>query len=457
MDFTLTISGADAALLQRIIFSVPGVEGAAYLLCGRSQTPHEQRFLVREVVPVADQDYLVREPYRLSIASRSYVALAKRAAIRGDSILFVHSHPTGIEDFSEQDDREEPKLMQFFTDRLPQQPHGSLVVVSPSCMKGRVWNGGWRFMSRIRQIGERFRFVDAHNADSPISTFFDRQVRAFGKDIQRLLERMHVGIVGAGGTGSAVLEELVRLGVGTVSVFDGERFESSNVNRVYGSRVKDDDCAKVKIAERHLTGIGLGTRVRPYAGSINSERIARALRECDVVFGCTDRQAPRGTLVRLALWYLIPVIDIGVKITAEEGVIRDVIGRVTVLMPGEACLFCRGRISAEMIRLESLSPEEWAALADEDYAPELQEPAPAVIPFTTAVASQGVQEMLHRLTGFMGADRHSSETLMLFHDRTVRTNRSPANPDCLCSQRQHWGKGDRRNFLDLMWPAELVD
>lgn len=452
MDYTLTITGEDEAFLRQAIFSRPGLEGAAYLLCGRSQTSNELRFLVREVVPVADRDYLVREPYRLSIGSPSYVAVAKKAAVRGDSIIFVHSHPTGIEDFSAQDNREEPKLMEFFASRLPDQPHGSLVVVSESRMRGRVWSGLWLPMTRIRQIGERFRFVDPYRNDEPIPEFFDRQVRAFGRDIQRLLGRLHVGVVGAGGTGSAVLEQLVRLGVGTISVFDGERFEPSNVNRVYGSTTRDGGRPKVDIADQHLSGIGLGTVIRRYDGSIGIETIAKALRECDVVFGNTDRQAPRGTLVRLALWYLIPVIDTGVKIEAPDGVIRDIIGRVTVLLPGEACLFCRGRISARMIQLESLSPEEWKALADEDYAPELQDPAPAVIPFTTAVAAQGISELLHRLTGFMGADRHSSETLMMFHDRTVRTNRPPPNPECLCAQRKNWAKGDRRDFLDLMWP-----
>ncbi len=452
MDFTLTMTGEDTAALLAGIFSIPGVEGAAYLLCGRSQTTNELRFLVREVVPVADRDYLVREPYRLSIASPSYVAAAKKAAVRGDSIIFVHSHPTGIEHFSAQDDREEPKLMQFFTERLPNQPHGSLVVVSETCMRGRVWSGSWQPMSRIRQTGERLRFVDVCGDEDPIPQFFDRQVRAFGPDIQRLLGKLHIGVVGAGGTGSAVLEQLVRLGVGTISVFDGERFESTNVNRVYGSTVGDDGRPKVEIAERHLSGIGLGTTIRCHDGSIGVESIAKSLRECDIVFGCTDRQAPRGTLVRLALWYLIPVIDVGVKIDAPGGTIRDIMGRVTVLLPGEACLFCRGRISSEMIRLESLSPDEWKALADEEYAPELQDAAPAVIPFTTAVAAQGVSELLHRLTGFMGADRHSSETLMFFHERMVRTNRPAPKPECVCIQRKNWAKGDRRSFLDLMWP-----
>ena len=41
---------------------------------------------------------------------------------------------------------------------------------------------------------------------------FDRQVRAFGADIQELLATLRIGIVGNGGTGSPVAEQLIRLG-----------------------------------------------------------------------------------------------------------------------------------------------------------------------------------------------------------------------------------------------------
>ena len=39
------------------------------------------------------------------------------------------------------------------------------------------------------------------------------------------------------------------------------------------------------------------------------------------------------------------VIDVGVRVQSEEQVIRGIYGRVTTLLPGEACLFCRERIS----------------------------------------------------------------------------------------------------------------
>jgi hypothetical protein len=52
------------------------------------------------------------------------------------------------------------------------------------------------------------------------------------------------------------------------------------------------------------------------------------------------------------------VINVAKKIATLEGVICDIVGRGTVLSPGEAYQFCRKRNSAKMIRQESLTPEE---------------------------------------------------------------------------------------------------
>ena len=79
MMYTLTILEEQYDRLVGGLFSLRGHEGAAYLLCGRSSTEGETRFLVREVIPVEDKHYLIRERDRLSIASESYVAVAKKA------------------------------------------------------------------------------------------------------------------------------------------------------------------------------------------------------------------------------------------------------------------------------------------------------------------------------------------------------------------------------------------
>jgi hypothetical protein len=453
MKHTLTIRAEDYDGLRALLTEPPALEAAAYLLCGQSVTAAELRLLARAVVPVEEHDYLVREPDRLSIASRSYAAVAKRAAADGDSVLFVHIHPGGRGEFSRQDDREEPKLMQFFAERAPNRLHGSLVLGGDPEFEGRVWAApGWAPVERVRLLGDRFRFKDALPAADAVSDFFDRQVRAFGPDTQRLLRRLHVGVVGLGGTGSAVAEQLCRLGVGEMSLFDGEALARSNVTRVYGATVADVGRPKAEIAADHLLRIGLSTIVHSCPKPITREEAAKSLRDCDLVFGCTDRQAPRAILTNLALHYLVPVFDVGVKIDSPDGLIRSVDGRLTVLLPGQACLFCRGRISAEVIALESLSPVEQRLRFEEGYAPALETDDPAVISFTTAVAAKAVAEFLHRLTGWMGPGS-ASEFRIRFHDDAIGSSPMSPSPTCYCAQRERWGRGDRLRFLDLVWAA----
>lgn len=454
MRRTLTLLEDQFDQLNAAVFSKPGHEGAAYLLCGSSTTADELRWLCREVILVRDEHYLVREPARLSIDSSSYAATAKRAELSAESVIFVHSHPTGVDYFSPQDDREEPKLMDFLDERAPSGHHGSLVVTNNPTLRARAWvNGTWARVDCVRVLGRRFRFF-GEGSDGPLPVFFDRQVRAFGPDIQRLIGRLHVGVVGAGGTGSIVIEQLARLGVGELSIYDGDTFDGTNVNRVYGSTSKDEGKNKAVLASEHVRRLGIGTNVRSFDQPITQKEVAKTLRDCDLVFGCTDKELPRGLLVQLALRYLIPVIDTAVTIDSEDETIQGVFGRVTTLLPGEACLLCRGRITPVRMAQESRSKEERQALAREGYAPELDVENPAVISFTTAVGAQATSELLHRLTGFMGSDRASSEVLLLIHDTALGRNRGAGNPQCVCTRREFWGRGDfKGNFLGVVWAA----
>ena len=335
---------------------------------------------------------------------------------------------------------------------------GSVFLSGIDHPHARVWHldGTTSPVEIIRVIGDRFRFFHHDPRRNASAEIFDRQVRAFGMDIQHVLKTLHVGIVGNGGTGSAVAEQLIRFGVGKLSLFEGQTLDASNVTRVYGSRLTDVDVPKVQIIQRLAKDIGFGTEVIPFPQHITILKSAEALRCCDVIFGCTDDEWGRSILSKLAIDYYIPVIDIGVKIDSHDGSIVSVQGRVTTLVPGSACLFCRGRITAEGVRvqvIESCNPSQAEELRHQRYAPELECNAPAVIAFTTAVASTAVAELLHRLTGFMGAERTSSEVIHFFDQCRMRTNHLSPNPDCFCGDRQRWGLGDQQTFLGMLWQA----
>jgi molybdopterin/thiamine biosynthesis adenylyltransferase len=460
MRYTITFGEHDYRTLVEHLLGDKTTERAAYLLCGLSSTPEETRLLVREVHPVLDCEVVTASQRHMSIKSISFMRVMKRADRTKQAFVFVHSHPTGVSQHSEQDDKEELKLFQTAYLRIEgDRTHASIVLASENDLRGRVWlrDGSNREIDVVRVIGKRFRFLRP-NCGDPKSTLFTRQVQAFGGQLQRELGDLRIGIVGCGGTGSAVAEQLMRLGVGHIYLFDGDKLEKSNVTRVYGAGICDDQRMKVTILEDLGKIIGLGTEITSVPRFITYRSAAEMLRNCDVVFGCTDDEWGRSILTRLAIYYLIPVFDMGVKISSKEGTVESIQGRVTTLMAGSACLFCRGRINSDRISSEIVQasdPDRADSLRKEGYLPELPGATPAVITFTSAIASSAVTELLHRLTGFMGAERASTEVIHLFDHSRVRTNSTQPNPDCgICGNRERWGRGDRQPFLGMTWRAE---
>jgi molybdopterin/thiamine biosynthesis adenylyltransferase/proteasome lid subunit RPN8/RPN11 len=457
LEYTLTCR---EELYERIcahVVSAGENEAAGFLFAKTSRTENETRFIAREFWPVKEEHVLSRGKDHVSIESESYCRALQFADESNQSFCFFHSHPKGASDFSSRDNAEEPALFKTAFVRAPRAlAHGSLVLPRNGEPFGRVWLDDDKSVAlkRIRIIGLRFHFVDRVREEPPIPSFFDRQVRAFGEDIQRLLGRLHIGIVGCGGTGSAVFEQLVRLGVGQITIYDPQRFEKSNVNRLYGSTVDDEGNPKVEIMQRSWATVGLPASLRIFRSSIYHKDTALTLRDCDLIFGCTDDEFGRSILNQLALRYAIPVFDVGVKIDSDGGLIRSVTGRVTTLYPGAACLFCRDRITAQRVAEESrafFNPEESESLVKEGYARELRLRDPAVISFTTAVASSAVTELLHRLTGFMGDQRQSTEIIHQFDQTELRRNAVPSSPDCQCANPSVLGTGDSRDYLGMLW------
>ncbi|MFZ0819850.1 MAG: ThiF family adenylyltransferase [Candidatus Acidiferrales bacterium] len=458
MKYSVTFPEKCYLQLTRDLFSDLGAERAAYLLCKTSKSRTETRLLVREVLPVASDDILSSSKAHMSIRSSSFMRAMKIAERTKHSFVFVHSHPSGVSRFSHQDDMQEAMLFRTAYLRIStSEPHCSLVFASKDDVEGRVWleDGSSHALETIRVIGSSFKFLVSRKLNTE-DGLFDRQVKAFGPNIQTLLRRLRIGIVGVGGTGSAVAEQLIRLGIGHLLLLDADVVDRSNLTRIYGSYSSDVGKKKVEVIKEHAYKIGIGTEVVVVGQNITFRSVAERLRECDIVFGCTDDEWGRSILCRLAIYYYIPVLDMGVRINSDQGSIVSVQGRVTVLMPGTSCLLCRkrvgGNIAAEVIRATNPSLE--ASLRKEGYIPELDTAAPAVIPFTTAVASSAVIELLQRLTAFMGTERESSEVLHLFDQTRIRTNKNPPDPSCFCDDPERIGRGDCTPFLDITWRPE---
>jgi molybdopterin/thiamine biosynthesis adenylyltransferase len=458
MRYTVSMQESHYEALTAHLFPDRKAERAAYLLCSLSTSAEEKRLLVQEVIPVAAEHIDDSSDRHMTIDQPSYLRALKMAARSHRCFVFAHSHPSGYTSHSPQDDKTELPLFRTAYVRIHNQEavHASIVLSDPHQISGRVWlrDRTTTPIDRIRIIGKRFRFYDQGKGPNADLTMFSRQIAAFGEAFQKLLHGLHVGIVGLGGTGSAVCEQLIRLGVAKLTVCDPQTFESTNINRVYGSGMSDDGTQKTHIAERQAANVGIGTVVRPLVGAATDLWVAEELKECDLIFGCTDDEWGRAVLTKMAAYYLIPVFDMGVQINSENRRIKSVRGRVTTLIPGSPCLFCRGVVTPDGIQAEVLSktnPKEYENRRKEGYIPELPGTAPAVVMFTSTVAASAVCEMLHRFTGYMGDDRNSTEVLHRFDESKISTNSKRADEGCWCSDPTSWGGGDVVPLLDLVW------
>jgi molybdopterin/thiamine biosynthesis adenylyltransferase len=264
---------------------------------------------------------------------------------------------------------------------------------------------------------------------------------------------LRVGIVGCGGTGSAVGEQLARLGVRDFTLIDPDTLTPSNVSRVYGSRPQDVGKPKVSVTGTHLKSITAGeAAVREIQATLTTRSAAECLTDLDVIFGCTDDNAGRLVLSRASTYLLAPVVDCGVLLSSStDGALQGIDGRVTTLVPGQACLVCRGRIDLARAATELLTPAERRRRVDEGYAPALAGVEPAVVTFTSSVASAAVAELLERLTAY-GPPQRPSEVLLRFHDREVSTNSMEPRKGHYCDPtRGKIGLGRTAPFLQQTW------
>ncbi len=246
----------------------------------------------------------------------------------------------------------------------------------------------------------------------------------------------------------------MRLGVRRVALFDPDRLSASNVTRVYGSAATDVGQFKVDTLSAHLARIAPDIHCEAVKSMITVQATAQRLCTCDVVFGCTDDNAGRLVLSRFSTYLLTPVIDCGVLLTADgNGTLAGIDGRVTTLVPGQPCLVCRSRVDLARAAAELLTPEERHRREDEGYAPALGQVEPAVVTFTTLVASTAVSELLERFIGY-GPEPRPSEVLLRCHDREVSTNIDTPRTGHYCHPFSgKLGLGITNPFLEQTWPA----
>ena len=174
----------------------------------------------------------------------------------------------GSKSFSELDDVADRELFTGAAAWLDTTQPGMSAIMLPS---GRILarsvsdDGEFRDVDRVLVTGPDITIWDRAPAAAfgPTADLDRRTTQVFGQSTTRLLSRLRVGVVGASGTGSAVVEQLYRLGVGELVLVDPDIVEEKNVGRIYNSTMSDaaERRSKVDVLEDAIHRSGLQTRV----------------------------------------------------------------------------------------------------------------------------------------------------------------------------------------------------
>ncbi|MHB8562408.1 MAG: HesA/MoeB/ThiF family protein [Acidiferrobacteraceae bacterium] len=173
-----------------------------------------------------------------------------------------------------------------------------------------------------------------------------------GADSERLLAESRVALIGIGGGGSHIAQQLAHIGIGDLLIIDPDPSEETNINRLIGATYEDvvNGQPKTVIAEKLIRGIHPTAQVIPIPK--DWREAAHLLRDRDVIFGSVDDYATRRDLEIVARRYLIPYIDIGMDVHSDSEHFR-IEGQVILSMPGRPCLHCLGFLREDLLAKEA--------------------------------------------------------------------------------------------------------
>ena len=157
----------------------------------------------------------------------------------------------------------------------------------------------------------------------------ERYIRNMNMISAREMERLSgckVCIVGCGGLGGYVIEMLGRLGVGSLTVVDGDVFDESNLNRQLLSEEPLIGHPKAMAAVRRMAAVNSGIHVIPHQVFLTSENCDEIIKGHDAVIDALDRTEPRRLLESRCSAMDIPLV---------HGAIGGWYAQISTIMPGD--------------------------------------------------------------------------------------------------------------------------
>lgn len=333
------------------------------------------------------------------------------------SLIEIHTHLFEDEArFSLADERGFAEFIPYITNSLPRTPYAALVVTPGNNFEGRLWNeyGQSQSVYCMKIIGSNLtklvstfgkRFCRYNSNTSPNQNTYERQIIAFSETGQQKISEINVAIVGLGGLGSHIAQQLTYLGVKNFLLIDPDIIEISNLNRLIGAHPADLGLLKVEIVERMIQKIsGNKSIVKKYSKDLRSGEVLSALKNVDLIFGCLDKSGPRLILNEFCQSYLVHYIDTGTEIIVDSHSDSKFMkyggGQIIIVSPEGPCMICANLLDIHEAATDLLPHREYEANLKRGYISGAPQASASVVSLNGIIASMAVTEFVMLVTSF---------------------------------------------------------
>ena len=304
---------------------------------------------------IQDQNYIEDPTVGARINSTAIRAAMQRVLTSGEGAFHVHIHDhNGIPGLSSTDREELRPVMRSIRNAAPHSVHG-LLILSRNGAYAEVLTPETTEFHQVEKVSVLGFPMILSRGYAPRSKSRDRSTRQsfLGTAAEESIDSCHVGIVGLGGGGSHIAQQLAHVGFSSFSLFDEDVVESSNLNRLVGGTEMDAKAQtpKVEVASRLIRGVNPGARIEQIKS--RWQTAPEHLHACDIVFGCVDSYADRRDLETTARRYLIPYIDIGLDVHQCDDEPPRMAGQVILSMPDHPCMTCLGFMTDSKLAREA--------------------------------------------------------------------------------------------------------
>lgn len=320
--------------------------------------------------PVQDGHYIEDPSVCVRIGSEAITEAMTRALSNSVGQIHVHWHGGwGLPHPSTTDSDELPRVQQSLRNANGDGAHGWMVLGNHDawvsiCLPGEremilecpVTIVGFPTIVNHRDTGDRLgklvlglkKIFKRNKSDGR----YHRQ-SFLGVESESVIGNTTVGIIGLGGGGSHIVQQLAHLGFKNFVLCDHDRISKSNLNRLVGSSLADVKMKRFKtaIAERCIKKLHGDASIQSHISQW--EDVPESLTQCDLIFGCVDTFAARRDLEAFCRRHLIPYIDVGMDVHELTAGQYEIHGQVILSMPGKPCMHCMGFLNEEVLSKEA--------------------------------------------------------------------------------------------------------